>query len=246
MKGHNMELKVKDFGLQVKGLDIKNRIVEGYFASFDTVDSDNEMFLKGAFQKSIIENGPEGKARIKHLFNHWDTVGVLQELNEDNFGLHYVSKIGSHRLGDDVLKMIDEGLITEHSVGFNTVISEENKETNVRYLKEVRLWEGSSLDKWGANENTPIIKSENERIEMIAKINGMLKQMTDALTGRTNYTDETYNEINIKLNTLNRIMQSLLMNEPSIDTQKNQKPTSNIVEIDYSKLTEILKGKKWN
>jgi len=241
-----MELKVKDFGIQVKGLDVKNRIVEGYFASFDTVDSDNEMFLKGAFQKSIIENGPAGKARIKHLFNHWDTVGVLQELNEDNFGLHYVSKIGSHRLGDDVLKMIDEGLITEHSVGFNTVISEENKETNVRYLKEVRLWEGSSLDKWGANENTPIIKSENERIEMIAKINGMLKQMTDALTGRTNYTDETYNEINIKLNTLNRIMQSLLMNEPSIDTQKNQKPTSNIVEIDYSKLTEILKGKKWN
>jgi hypothetical protein len=170
----------------------------------------------------------------------------LQELNEDNFGLHYVSKIGTHRLGDDVLKMIDEGLITEHSVGFNTILTEENVESNIRYLKEVRLWEGSSLDKWGANENTPIIKSETERIEMIAKINGMLKQMTDALIGRTNYTDEMYNEINIKLNTLNRIMQSLLMNEPSTDTHKNQKPTGNIVEIDYSKLTEILKGKKWN
>jgi phage prohead protease, HK97 family len=244
-----MELKVKDFGLTVKGLDIKNRIVEGYFASFNTVDSDNEMFVKGAFAKSISENGPNGKARIKHLFNHWDTVGVIQELEEDDFGLRYVSKIGTHRLGEDVLKMVNDGIITEHSVGFQSIISEVNNETDntLRILKEVRLWEGSSLDKWGANEYTPILKSESERLERLEKIGELAKQLTDALNGRTNYTDETYNEMVIKLNTLNRLIKSLTQGEPLQSTQNGDEPIkSEIKGIDYNKLTEFLKGKKWN
>ena len=42
----------KNLSLSVKGLDIKNRIVEGYFAAFDKADSDNDVFVKGAFALS--------------------------------------------------------------------------------------------------------------------------------------------------------------------------------------------------
>lgn len=228
-------LSVKDFGLQVKSLDIKNRIVEGYFASFDTVDSDGDVFVKGAFAKSIMENGVKGKNRIKHLYNHWDAIGVLQELEEDNFGLRYVSKIGTHSLGEDVLRMIEDGIITEHSVGFELLPDKVDVIDGVRYIKEVKLWEGSSLDKWGANPNTPIIKGMDKN-ELIAKLAERVNTISKALSGRTNYSEETYDLLVIKLNTINNMVKSLLSVEPSqnADTQKDSEP------IDYQKIINAI------
>ena len=248
MNGNGMV--VKDFGLKIKGLDIKNRIVEGYFSSFNTVDSDNEIIVKGAFSKSIAENGPRGKGRIKHLFNHFDTVGVLQELEEDDFGLRYVSKIGTHRLGEDVLKMIDEGLITEHSIGYRVIQSERDNGKGITTLKEVQLWEGSSLDKWGSNENTPILKTAGGDREVIHKVVEMANSIQLLLTKRTNFTDDTYSELVIKLATLQRILKSLETFEPSLesDTQNDNEPVKkngNGSElIDYDKLITIITRRK--
>lgn len=217
-------MNVKNCNIEVKGIDLKNRIVEGYFAAFDKVDADNDVFVKGAFTKSINERGPKGANRIKHLFNHWDTVGVLQELTEDNYGLRYVSKIGTHRLGEDVLKMYQDGIITEHSVGFQTVSDKVEILNGIRHLKEVILWEGSSLDKWGANEWTPVIKSYDDWKLQAKRISDRIESLNKALTGRTNYTDETYNEIKIKLNTLQTMLKSLVEAQPINITAQNNEP----------------------
>lgn len=232
--------------LQIKGLDFSNRIVEGYFASFNTKDSDNDIFMKGAFSKSIQENGPGStQKRIKHLFNHWDTVGVLQELYEDENGLRYVSKIGNHSLGSDVLNMYQDGIITEHSVGFNTIKEQPDNASGVNLIYEVRLWEGSSLDKWGANMNTPVIKSLDEfktwsenwakRFDLFAK----------ALHNRTNYTDEAY--INFELQILqlkDAFKHALEQVEPMKKITQTDEPLIDEVEkdesINYESLTKLL------
>lgn len=158
----------KDFSTStaIKDVDSKKGIVTGYFASFDTLDSDGDVILKGAFTKTISLNGPKSqKPRIKHLLNHnpQQPLGVLVELKEDNKGLYYESKIGNHNLGMDFIKMVESDLIKEHSIGyqvkkFNQVTSwEDYKEGDIRReLTELKQWEGSSLTAWGANPNTPL------------------------------------------------------------------------------------------
>jgi len=234
-------MNVKNCKIEVKGIDLKNRIVEGYFAAFEIVDSDNDVFVKGAFTKSINERGPKGANRIKHLFNHWDTVGVLQELTEDNYGLRYVSKIGTHRLGEDVLKMYQDGIITEHSVGFQTIQDKSDIIDGVRYLKEVILWEGSSLDKWGANEWTPVIKSYDDWKLQAKRISDRIESLNKALTGRTNYTDETYNEIKIKLNTLQTMFSSLIDAKPTNITSQDDEPKEDKSDVRFDLLLTKLK-----
>lgn len=235
----------KACNLQIKGLDFKNRIVEGYFASFDTVDSDNDMFIKGAFAKSIQENGPNSTTkRIKHLFNHWDTVGVLQELYEDEKGLSYVSKIGNHSLGKDVLNMYQDGIITEHSVGFNVIKSEKNPALNYTILSEAKLWEGSSLDKWGSNKNTPV-KSIQEFSEWALQWEKRYDILTKALRTRTNYTDETYENFEIQIMQLKDAFKIALNQVQPLKDTEQVEPQKDVIEvakeINFELITNYLK-----
>jgi len=135
----------------VKDIDSKQGIVTGYFSVFGNVDSDGDMIVPGAFLKTIKENGPEGKGRIAHLWQHSPTepIGKLQSLKEDSYGLYFESKLAETSRGTDTLKLYEAGIINEHSIGFNTV----KKETKSGYieLQELKLWEGSSVT-WGANE----------------------------------------------------------------------------------------------
>ena len=161
----------KDFTstpLQFKDIDGKKGVVTGYFADFNSTDSDGDIIMPGAFDKTIKSTGPGSpKPRIKHLMNHniSQPLGVLTSLKEDSKGLLYESKIGTHSLGTDFIKMAESGLITEHSIGYRTMKSNQIKEgEGTRQLIEVKLYEGSSLTAWGANENTPLtgIKGLNQ------------------------------------------------------------------------------------
>jgi HK97 family phage prohead protease len=150
----------KDFseGAMISDVDTKKGIVSGYFSKFDNIDSDGDIIRKGAFSKTIQENGPQSmRPRIKHLQNHDITqpLGLIVSLQEDNYGLAYESKIGSHTLGQDFIKMIESGLITEHSIGYKVIKGTKMKDGGSDIV-EIKLWEGSSLTAWGANSLTPI------------------------------------------------------------------------------------------
>jgi hypothetical protein len=84
---------VKSISAGFKDLDVKSGIVTGYFANFGSIDSDGDRIVKGAFAKTIKENGPQGTQLIKHLLDHNKNiaVGKLQELKEDEVGLYYES-----------------------------------------------------------------------------------------------------------------------------------------------------------
>lgn len=160
-------------------MDGKRGIVTGYFSAFDNVDSDGDVIKKGAFAKSIMEWGPaSAQPRIKHLMNHniAQPLGKITSLTEDAKGLNYESQIGTHALGTDFLKMVDSGLITEHSIGYQTMKRNQlqdyegymkNPEGGWYELTDLKLYEGSSLTAWGSNENTPLTGMKSEKREEV-------------------------------------------------------------------------------
>lgn len=153
----SMIYNYKSFDLELKDVDAKKGIVSGYFSAFGMVDSDGDIMMPGAFKRSINDWGPDGKGRIKHLLNHNPSqpLGKITSLKEDSYGLLYTSQIGTHQLGKDFIKMVESGLIGEHSIGFRTL--QEQKGDMGNELRDVMLFEGSSLTAWGANENTPLV-----------------------------------------------------------------------------------------
>ena len=161
---------------EIMDLDPKQGIVTGYFSKFNNVDADGDIIRPGAFTKTIKEQGPQSSLpRIKHLLNHDPSLplGKLMSLTEDSYGLAYESQIGSHEGGEDFIKMVESGLITEHSIGFK-IIKRNQIQSYENYLKnpsagqfeitEIKLYEGSSLTAWGANPLTPItsLKSKGD------------------------------------------------------------------------------------
>ncbi len=161
--------KTTSFTANFKDADSKKGIVTGYGASFGNLDSDGDIIQKGAFSRTIDERGPaSSQPRIKHLLNHKPDhpIGKLLMLEEDNKGLYYESQVGPHILGKDFIAMVEGGLITEHSIGFRTLKKEDTREGAI--LKEIQLWELSSLTGWGANSLTPItsMKSADKKEEL--------------------------------------------------------------------------------
>lgn len=202
----------KGFSEGFKDVDVKLGIVTGYFANFGSKDSDGDVIEAGAFAKSIKDHGPKsGQPRIKHLLDHNTTkaVGTIQELKEDSFGLYYESKAGRHQNGVDFLLMVEDGIITEHSIGFNIVkyrseIDEAKKESTW-YLEELKLWEGSSLQCWGANANTPIEGVKSLRIDTISERIELLEKAIK--NGK--YSDEAFPALLIELEHIKSNLQSL-------------------------------------
>ena len=191
----------KRFSQEVKDVDAKQGVVVGYFSHFNSVDSDGDIIRPGAFKRSIDEWFPKG--RIKHLLNHdpRQPLGKLTELKEDGHGLYYESKIGSHNLGRDFIKMVESGLVTEHSIGFS--VKNQKKGQDANELLDIQLFEGSSLTSWGANENTPMIgmkgMSVKDRLDRIKKLEKFVKA-TDA-------TDETIELLLLEIRQLSQLVE---------------------------------------
>ena len=184
-----MEFKslTDNFGRDV---DMTGRKIVGYFSNFDSKDSDGDIIRKGAYAKTIAERGPNGTAQIRHLLDHdrLKAVGKITLLEEDDYGLKFESTIGRHQQGEDYLLMNIDGIIDCHSVGFS-VIKENKQDANTNIITEMKLYEGSGIQAWAANPNTPVtgIKSFEEIVEMIRK---MEKAMRVA-----SYSDESFIQI---------------------------------------------------
>lgn len=215
---------------EIKDLDFSKRIVQAYYANFETIDTDGDIISESAYKKSIKDRGPGSeKPRIKHLFNHWDAAGTLIELDQDKKGAFFTSKLGRHTVGKDTLLMYEDGIITEHSHGFevgktsNTQIDEKD----VRIIEEAVLWEVTSLDKWGANMHTPVMKSVEDKKywqKRIEAIEGALR--------KGQYTDETFELLEIQL----KQIQQLLMSEPGVQStpQEPEQTTHSLANINFN------------
>jgi len=191
----------KSNNFELKDFDQKKGIVTFYFSAFGNRDSDGDVIENGAFKKTFEEN----MSRIKHFKNHdpYKTPGRILELQEDTKGAYAISQLVKTTLGRDTLIEYEEGIITEHSMGFNVIKEEIDQFEGVNKIKELRLWEVSSLNAWGANSmtNTVGVKSASEIIELIKKLNKVLTN--------TNISDEGGERLQKELKTLSELLKSL-------------------------------------
>lgn len=158
----------------IKDIDTAEGRIQGYFAVFGNVDSDGDMIMPGAFKKSLQEN----IGRVKHLLQHNPAQPLSStksglKIKEDGHGLYFDSTISKTSWGKDTLLLYMDGVIDEHSIGYEVV--KNQKAASYNELLQLKLWEGSTVT-WGANETALAtgIKSMNkqqmmDRSTLIAK-----------------------------------------------------------------------------
>ena len=228
----SMIYNYKSFNLEVKDVDTKQGVVSGYFSAFGNVDSDGDIMMPGAFKRSIQDWGPEGKGRIKHLLNHDPSkpLGKIQVLKEDEYGLYYESKVGKHNLGQDYIKMIESGLIAEHSIGFKTLREQKSGEAN--QIHEVMLFEGSSLTAWGANEATPLLGMKN--MNNIEQIQDQIKSF-EKFIRNSDVTDETIDLCMLKVKQLAELIERMsstkAVDETPLQQKEEEVPVESLINI---------------
>jgi len=144
---------------ELSDYDEKNSIVKGYGSYFGNKDSDNDVIAKGAYQKTIKENGN----RVKYLYQHnmMQPIGKMNELYEDDKGLVFVAEIPKTQLGKDVIELMKSGVITENSVGILPIQKEDRGD--YRELKEVKLFEVSAVT-LAANDQAKIMDVKGSKM----------------------------------------------------------------------------------
>lgn len=215
------EVRYKNYDASIQDLDVANGIITGYFSTFGVADLDGDIMEKGCFRKSIAERGPNGKNEIKFLWQHdsWKPLGPINVLKEDSKGLYFEAKISDTTYGMDALKLYRDGVINQHSIGFQTIKSIEeqiDEDTEVTRITEVKLWEGSAVT-WGANPNTPFngFKSlTNEQKE------DRIKLLMKTIKGG-NYTDDTYAMLEYEILKLSSVKSS-----EAVENTSNNNPNA--------------------
>jgi HK97 family phage prohead protease len=224
-----MNFQVKS-NFEIKDADEKTGVVTGICSVFGNVDSDKDMIMPGAYTKTLMERGcGSPKPRIKHLWQHdsWQPIAIPSKLEEQEKGLYFESKFGKDQFSQDKLQQHIDGIITELSIGYNTVKQEDVLDANGvfehRKLLELKLWEYSSVT-WGSNSLTEVISAKGELTDVMANLNKRLEALSKGLKNGK-YTDESCELFEAEICKIQAIIVSLKAVEPEQSTQKVIEPT---------------------
>jgi hypothetical protein len=164
------EMKIDKSSLTLKDLDLGKREVVIAFATYGKLDREKERANKGMFTKSWNENFND----IRFFLNHKKELAPGRPLKfwetEDHAYMH--AKLGTHTLGEDTLKMLDEEIIIASSYGFNPIKFTKMAAGGYDY-KEVQHMETSVLTHWGAHRENYVASVKKDFSPEI------LKELTD-------------------------------------------------------------------
>jgi HK97 family phage prohead protease len=232
----------KSFSAEIKSADTETRIVSGYLTSFNKMQDDGDVLIKGCFAKSILERGPESKTarKIAYLYMHdmKDPIGHFTVLKEDDFGLYFEAYIDKIPQGDRVLEQYNSGTLNQHSIGLRYVWDKcqwgewtlpDGTTTDAFICYELLLFEGSVVT-MGSDENTPFLGMKAETIE--SERNALSRETERILKG---LDPESQYEIR-KLITKHV---SLAETEPQTALKEKGKPEP----VDYDKVAKALEIK---
>ena len=218
-------MKFKSVDFKAEDLDEKGRIV-GYLSVFGNKDSDGDVIMQGAYKKTIAER----KERIKYLWQHRsdEPIGKFVELSEDNYGLRFVGQLSLDTTkGKDAYHFYKDGVITEHSVGFE-VIKGQGQEDYYE-MTELKLWEGSAVT-WGANPLTFVETMKAE--DKIDRLNTEMQRLFKLV--KANVPDETKENIIFEMKRIHTLYNALIA-----ATVKHNEPQE-VEQINYLELYKSL------
>ncbi|HEY4288261.1 MAG TPA: HK97 family phage prohead protease [Puia sp.] len=213
--------------------DLNNRIINGYLATWGTVNDYGEKVIKGAFSKSIQERGPNSNSKYKILFlwmhDMKDPLAQFDELVEDDYGLRFRTKpLDDVPNADRCIKQIRSGTLNQFSYGFDYVWDkvEWDSSDDSLVLKEVDLWEGSPVS-IGADTETFALRSSRSVEDAWVEFNEEMEDFIRTIPRKSQ----------LELRHLITRHKSLAQLEPSEQRKKTleqEEPAG--AEIDYIKL----------
>ncbi len=129
---------------------LEERIVEGYGVIWGQRNSHGEKVVKGAYTKSIKENGPGSDTpyQIKFRDEHGKACALFEELREDETGLYFRTKpLDNVQWANDLLTQLKSGTINNFSIGFRFLWDrlEWDDEDDSMIILEARLLEISAV-----------------------------------------------------------------------------------------------------
>lgn len=156
--------ETRAFALQIKATGDDGSI-EGYGSAFGVRDNYDDVIAAGAFAESLKAHKAEGTMPAM-LWQHdsEEPIGVWTAMVEDAKGLKVVGKLALDTVrGKEAHALLKMGALNGLSIGFVSKQWAYDRETEVRTLTEIELWE-VSLVTFPANQKARItnVKSADE------------------------------------------------------------------------------------
>lgn len=198
-------MEYKSTLLEVKDLSTESRTAILAHAVYGNIDVMGDISTKGMFKSSW-----ERKSGIDFLFNHDNgaIVGNVKRTFEDDSKAYTEVKFGNWKLGDDVMSMIDAGVIRGVSFGFITEKKDfVNKDgRKIRVLRQVDHTETSILTKPPANPLTHVV-SMTKQADVINEWKAQIERM-EAFCSRSNATDSILQDMEAEIKQAKLILSS--------------------------------------
>lgn len=135
-----------DFACEIKlavADDAKDGAIEGYGAVFNLMDRGGDIILPGAFAKSLNELQSRG-GNVPMLWQHRtsEPIGVWNALSEDSYGLKVAGElILDVPQASAARALLRRKAINGLSIGYITRDADIDRQTGVRRIKELELFE---------------------------------------------------------------------------------------------------------
>ena len=156
--------EVRSFALQIKAAG-DDGTVEGYGSVFGVRDNYDDVIAKGAFVKSLKDHKAAGTMPAMLWQHDADKpIGVWTEMVEDEKGLRIKGQLAMETIkGKEAHALLKMGALNGLSIGFMSKEWAYDRDTEVRTLTAIDLWE-VSLVTFPANEKARVtnVKSADE------------------------------------------------------------------------------------
>lgn len=156
--------EVRSFALQIKATG-DDGTVEGYGSVFGVRDNYDDVIAKGAFIDSLKSHKAAGTMPAMLWQHDADKpIGVWTEMVEDEKGLRIKGQLAMETVkGKEAHALLKMGALNGLSIGFMSKEWSYDRETEVRTLTAIDLWE-VSLVTFPANEKARVtnVKSADE------------------------------------------------------------------------------------
>lgn len=172
--------ETRSFVFQVKATG-DDGTVEGYGSVFGVKDSYDDVIANGAFSKSLSEHKSAGTMPAM-LWQHdsSEPIGIWTEMVEDSKGLKIKGKLALDTVrGKEAHALLKLGALNGLSIGFVSKQWAYDKETDIRTLLEVDLWE-VSLVTFPANGKSRITNVKAADVAGVKTIRQAEKALRDA------------------------------------------------------------------
>jgi len=172
--------ETRSYTLQLKATG-DDGTIEGYGSVFGVVDDYSDVIAKGAFDASLKEHKAAGTMPAL-LWQHEadEPIGIWEEMSEDAKGLRVKGRLALDTTrGKEAHALLKMGALNGLSIGFMSREWGYDRETEIRTLTAVDLWE-VSLVTFPANGKSRVTSVKASDVTEIKTIRQAEKALRDA------------------------------------------------------------------